>query len=112
MIALLAGAWLVLGVRAVDLESDETVSSLRDARLLSVDKEPLVKESLLLFAMGRHEEALAVAKRIVAEEPSNLEGWLTVSYLYAASKDSKRAARALQRARSLNPLVRPGVAAL
>jgi cytochrome c-type biogenesis protein CcmH/NrfG len=110
VIALAAGAWLALGVRALELEADETVSSLRDARLLSADKEPLVNEGLQLFASGRREAGLAVAERVVAEEPDNLEGWLALSYFYAGLNDSKRAAHALRMARALNPLIRPDAA--
>jgi cytochrome c-type biogenesis protein CcmH/NrfG len=108
VVALLAAAWLGLGVRAIDLESEGTVSSLRDARLLSADKTPLVKESVALFAADRRDEALATAKELVAAEPDNIEGWLTLSYVYAATDDSTRADRALQRAQALNPFVRPG----
>jgi Flp pilus assembly protein TadD len=106
VVALLGAAWLGLGVRALDLESEGTVSSLRDARLLSADKTPLVAESVALFAANRREEALATAKRVVAEEPDNIEGWLALSFLYGAAHDSARADRALQRARALNPFVR------
>lgn len=106
VVALLAAAWLGLGVRALDLESEGTVSSLRDARLLSEDKGPLVNEGLALYEAGRRDEGLAVTRRVVAEEPDNLQGWLALSYLYAASDDSRRAARALRQARALNPLIR------
>jgi cytochrome c-type biogenesis protein CcmH/NrfG len=110
VIALVAGARLVLGVRALELEADGTVSSLRDARLLSVDKEPLMNEGLQLFASGRREDGLAVAERVVADEPENLEGWLSLSYIYAGLNDPQRAAYALRRARALNPFIRPGAA--
>jgi cytochrome c-type biogenesis protein CcmH/NrfG len=110
VIALVAGAWLALGVRALDLEADGTVSSLRDARLLNADKEPLVNEGLQLVASGRRVDGLAAAERVVAEEPDNLEGWLALSYIHAGLNDSRRAAKALRRARSLNPLIPPGAA--
>jgi hypothetical protein len=112
-IALLAGAWLVLGVRALNLESEarspssgleRSLSSLRSARLLSVDKEPLLNEGLMLFASGRREEGVAIAKRVVAEEPDNLDAWLALYYLYSTSSDPKRAAHATRRVRALNPL--------
>jgi Flp pilus assembly protein TadD len=105
-VALLALAWLALGIRALDLESEGTASALRDARLLSVDKEPLVNEGLALYKAGRRDEGLAVTRRVVAEEPDNLQGWLALSYLYTASDDSRRATRALRQARALNPFIR------
>jgi tetratricopeptide (TPR) repeat protein len=122
-IALLAGTWLVLGVRALDLEAEATtvrpgaqggsltpaevsraLSSLRSARLLSVDKGPLLNEGLLLFATGRREEGLAIAERVVDEEPDNLDGWFALYTLYSASRDPNRAAQARRRVRALNPL--------
>jgi tetratricopeptide (TPR) repeat protein len=120
IVALLAGAWLVLGVRALDLEADATTAgsrtltpdevrgaqdSLQRARLLSVDKEPLLKEGLLLFAAGRREEGLALLERVVAEEPDNLDAWVALYPVYSASGDPRRAAQALRRVSSLNPLV-------
>jgi hypothetical protein len=116
-IALLAGAWLVLGVRALDLESEaetsssnpggvpRALSSLRDARLLSVDKEPLLTESLLLFATGRHARGIAIGERLVADEPDNLDAWMALYYMYSTSHDAKRAARVARTVRAINPLV-------
>jgi hypothetical protein len=115
-IALLAGAWLVLGIRALDLNSEartsssnpsevkSALSSLRDAGLLSVDKEPLLNEGLLLYATGRRAEGIATEKRLVAEEPDNLDAWLALVYMYSTSNDPKRAAYAGRRVRALNPL--------
>jgi hypothetical protein len=112
IVALLAGAWLVLGIRAQDLESEarspssdmrRSLGSLRSARLLSVDKEPLLNEGLVLFASGQHEEGIAIAKRVVAEEPDNFDGWLGLYYMYSTSRDSNRAAQAARRVRALNP---------
>jgi Flp pilus assembly protein TadD len=111
-VALFAGAWLVLGIRAQDLESEarspssnveRSLSSLRRARLLSVDKEPLLNEGLVRFASGQHGEGIAIAKRVVAEEPDNFEAWLGLYYMYSTSRDSKRAAQAARRVRALNP---------
>lgn len=122
-VALVAGAWLVLGVRALDLELEARTASsddgsaqlspvemeharrsLRNARLLSVDKEPLLNEGLLLFAAGRRERALAVAERVVREEPDYLEGWTALYYMYSVSGERKRAARVARTVRALNPL--------
>lgn len=122
-LALVAGAWLVLGVRAVELESEAgTVgsgdggtsrapgelerarSSLRDARLLSVDKEPLLNEGLLVFAAGGRKEGLAIVERVVREEPDYLEAWTALFYMYSVSEERQRAARVVRRVRALNPL--------
>lgn len=121
--ALLAGGWLVLGIRAVELESDartlgsgpegaprtadevrDARTALRRARLLSVDKDPLLNEGLLLFATGRRNEGMALVERVAKDEPSNLDGWLALYTLYSRSGDSKRAAEAARRVRALNPL--------
>jgi hypothetical protein len=126
-IALVAAAWLALGVRAVELESEgravlrqaqsgpitpEELSRGRDllrrAGRFSADKGPLVNESLLLATAGRREKAAAIAERVVEDEPGNLEGWIV---LYLATHDSReaprapeRGARALRMVRALNPL--------
>jgi hypothetical protein len=123
VIALVAGAWLALGVRATDLESDaRTLGSgtqgaprtadevrrartdLRRARLLSVDREPLLSEGLLLFASGRRDEGLEIVERVAAEEPSNIDGWFALYSLYSQSNNPERAAEAARRIRALNPL--------
>ena len=123
LIALVVGAWLVLGVRAVDLESDaRTLGSgpqgaprtpdevsraqtdLRRARLLSVDKAPLLNEGLLLVATGRRDEGLALVRRVATEEPENINGWFALYTLYSQSGDRQRAAEAARRVRALNPL--------
>jgi tetratricopeptide (TPR) repeat protein len=115
VIALLAGAWLLLGIRAIELESERplgskpaevrsALNSLRSARFLSVDKEPLLNEGLLLFAVGRHDEALAVGKRVVSDEPDNLDAWLALYYMYWTSRAPKRADGVAQKVRTLNPL--------
>jgi hypothetical protein len=115
-VALVAGAWLALGIRALNLESEasnrssnpaETTSdlrALRSARLLSVDKTPLMNEGLLLYATGRRAEGIATEKRLVAQEPDNLDAWLALVYMYSTSRDATQAARALRRVRTLNPL--------
>jgi hypothetical protein len=123
VIALLAGAWLVLGVRAVGLESDARTlgsgpqgaprtaaevrraeTALRRARLLSVDKDPLLNEGLLLSATGRRTAGVALVERVTTEEPSNLDGWLALYTLYSKSDHRKRAEEAARRVRELNPL--------
>lgn len=121
--ALAAGAWLVVGYRAVELAADATtvdpgartarlssgetrraLDALDRARLLSVDTRPLLNEGLLLFATGRRAEGVAVVKRVVAEEPENIDGWLSLYYLYLAEGNSSDAAEAARKVRALNPL--------
>jgi hypothetical protein len=122
-LAIVAGAWLVVGYRAVELEADATtvtpagerveissdesnhaLTSLRRARLLSMDKAPLLSEGLLLFATGHREEGLTLVERVVSEEPDNLDGWIRLHFLYLANHDRQGAARAARRVRELNPL--------
>jgi hypothetical protein len=128
-IALLAGAWLVLSFRALELEADgRTIferaqrgpipaaevrrgqSFLHRAGRFNADKSPLVYESFLLFDTGRYEEAAATAERLVADEPDNIDGWI-VLYLAARGpegasreRDPERAAEVLRMVRALNPL--------
>jgi hypothetical protein len=122
-LALVAGAWLVVGVRALDLESEAGVSqsgsrtmplapedvepalrALRRSRLLSVDKESLLNEGLVLFGSGRRREGIRVVRRAAAGEPENLDAWLSLHYLYTTADDRRRAAWAARRVRALNPL--------
>jgi tetratricopeptide (TPR) repeat protein len=122
-LALAAGAWLVIGYRAVELEADATtvapgaraagvspeearraLDALDRARLLSADTRPLLNQGLLLFATGRREHGIAVAKRVVREEPENIDGWLSLYYLYLTEGDSNAAAEAAREVRALNPL--------
>jgi hypothetical protein len=117
VIALLAGLWLGLGVRAIDLESEaktsaskpggvgRALSALHDARLLSADKEPLLNEALLRFATGRHARGIAIGERLVAAEPDNLDTWMALYYMHSTSHDARRAARVARRVRAINPLV-------
>jgi hypothetical protein len=119
-IALLSGAWFVISFRAVELESDakEVLSRARNgsigvgqvrhaqallsrARWLNADMSPLVNESVLLLEVGRRTDAAAIAERVVAEEPSNLDGW---GLLYLVSGNQRSAGQALRRVRALNPL--------
>jgi hypothetical protein len=128
-IALVAGAWLALGMRAVELESDGRAvlrqaqagpitpgevsrgqDLFRRARRFSADKGPLVNESLLLATAGRSEEAAAVAERVVGDEPDNLEAWIVLHLATrGAPGQRKRAARALRMVRVLNPSAARGL---
>jgi hypothetical protein len=122
-VALVAAAWLAVGVRALDLESaartaayadgnaslspmerERGRSALRDARLLSVDRKPLLDEGLLLFAAGRRQQGIAIAERVVREEPDYLEARTALYYMYSVSGDTRRAALVARKVRSVNPL--------
>ena len=122
-VALVAAAWLALGVRALNLKSEALTPAdadgnaslspvererarraLRDARVLSVDHEPLLNEGLLLSAAGRRKQGIAIVEQVVREEPDYLEGWISLNYLYSVTGDKKRAARAARKVGSLNPL--------
>ena len=122
-IALLAGAWLVLGVRTLDLQADgrsvlsrvpsgtvatdevrHAQSLFRRARRLNADKTVLLDEAFLLAATGRRQEGISVAERLVEEEPDNLDGWMVVYLVSRELGDSRRAGQALRRVRALNPL--------
>jgi hypothetical protein len=114
-IAVVVGAWLVLGLRMVDLQSEGAEAlergvtpaevaparrALRDAGWLNADKTPRIMEGYLLTAAGRRREAAMVAERVVREEPENLEAW---GLMYLASRDPQRAAQARRVVRRLDP---------
>jgi hypothetical protein len=71
-------AWLALGVRALDLESEGTVSSLRDARLLSVDKEPRVNDARAYMAGGA-KRRLGLRNGSSRRSPTTSRGWLVLA---------------------------------
>jgi hypothetical protein len=119
LFALLAGAWLVVGYRAVELESDgqlvfervaqksvtagaveDALDKLRDARTLNLDKSPLIAEGVLLASVTRPDEARKLARRVVADEPDNLEAW-RLMYVLATDRREEREAR--RRVAELNP---------
>jgi hypothetical protein len=127
-VALVAGAWLVLGVRSLDLQSDATdvlakaqrdpISAdelrhgrdlLRRARFLSADEGPRLSEGLLLGEARRFKQWVAATERVVEDEPDNYDGW---HYMYLASiaaRDRQRADLALQRIHVLNPIAGAGL---
>jgi hypothetical protein len=123
VVALAAGAWLVLSFRAVELEQDAGAafaraqrgeatrddirhgdSLLRRARLLNADTSPLLAEGLLLFAGGRRHEGLATAERVVTREPENVGAWLALHVMYSRTGDAKGVGAARREVRALNPL--------
>jgi hypothetical protein len=119
-VALLAGAWLVQSIRAVELESQgrEVLADaqrgelgpgeamrgrdlLQRAQRFNADKAPLLTESFLLRETGQRDEAAELAERAVSEEPDNADGWIILS---GVTDDPQRAAQALRMVRALNPL--------
>jgi hypothetical protein len=122
-VALVVGAWLVLSLRAVDLEAKfgpaaeqapirgelttaelrATQDALRRARRFNADQEPLINEGLLLHGVGRVSEAVPLARRAVENEPENYQAWFLM-YL-VTQQDGKGHHEAYRRLRALNPWV-------
>jgi hypothetical protein len=119
-LALVAGAWLALGVRAVGLEDDaeavikqaragpvppvrvnSALGDLAKAGRLSPDQAPLVQQGELLVAAGHDDEARAVAKRATESEPDNLQAWYLAWFVAAPNSPEK--AQAKRRVLELNP---------
>ena len=125
VIVAVVGAWLSLGLRATFRErngegvlaraqlaqaqerpppnGDEVLAGqlqLEGARRFSPDQGPLISEGLLLAAVGRIDEGEIVARRVLAEEPENVQAWY-LAYISATSPDN--ATRALRRVEELNP---------
>jgi predicted Zn-dependent protease len=111
-VALVAGAWLALGVRALALESDagqvldrarqgpvETaevnaaLDDLAQAGRLSPDQAPVIRQGELLAAAGRDEEARAVARRVTRAEPDNLQAWFLAWVVADPDKRAKEHAK-------------------
>jgi hypothetical protein len=121
-VAVVAAAWLVVGLRASDAESEAAsivngasartpsaevvrgLDLLRDARSWNADKDPEVNEVILLSVSGSEEESLRLAERVVREEPDNVDTWFALWAASLAAGDRGRAARALDEVRSLDPL--------
>lgn len=85
-------------------QRERTRSALRDARVLSVDQRPLLSDGLLLFAAGRGEQDIAIAERVVGEEPDNLEGWTALAFTFSMTGQDKRVAYVARRVPPITPL--------
>lgn len=125
--ALLAGALLVLLLLAAQLrgqvyeqragESVELVAvgqgdpalvkqtheDLRKARTLRPDGETLALESLLRLVSGEPRRGVAIARRLVRDEPENFNAWAVI-YIGNLAADPREARRARREALELNPL--------
>ena len=120
VLALLVGAWLALGVRAVALENDsqtalqrarsgpipaaeanKALDDLAKAGRLSPDQAPLIHQGELLTSIGRTAQARQIAKRATDAEPDNLQAWFLAWVLAEPRTPAKAQARA--RLLELNP---------
>jgi hypothetical protein len=120
LVAVLAGAWLAVGYRAVRLEDqgkalidrahnqglspDELAQGRRDlqrAGRFSADTTPLLMEGQLLNAVKDREGTAKIADRLTREEPDNSGGWFLL--YYTAGDDKARATVARRQLRRLNP---------
>jgi hypothetical protein len=121
-LAVVALAWLALGLRAVRLEdqadavldrasagrpvSDAEVrratERLDKADDFSPDRGPLLKIGQLSYATGEKGPAALLAAAVTVEEPDNLDAW----YLAWVAEPNRRAKRhALEQMRRLNPFM-------
>jgi hypothetical protein len=121
-VALLILAWLALGLRATRLEAEGRgvldtaekrpltpaevragLDTLRRARQFNADSDARLTEAALLAQQARGRQALAVAERLVEDEPENLDAWVLVYLSSAFASDAPQAASALRRVDELNP---------
>jgi hypothetical protein len=120
-VALVAGAWLAVGLRVVTLEEkgekavesarrkpldraeiERARNALESAQSLTADPAPELIEGRLSVASGRRGEAVAFAIRVIAEEPENVDAWYLA---HVSSEDPKGLALTRRRVRELNPLL-------
>ena len=121
VLALLAGAWLAVGLRVVSLEEEGNAAferarqgslsgaevaqardALESADALTADPTHRLIEGRLLAAVGQRDQAVNLALLVLAKEPENVDAW----YLAHVSTDNPQG-RALTRRRvqELNPLL-------
>jgi hypothetical protein len=115
----LAGAWLAVGLRAVNLENDAKAvvdkaragtatpaeverarDDLHKADLLSPSKDPIIREGELMASLGREGEGAILGYSVTLKEPDNLRAWFLV---WATEPDAARKAAAKKRLLELNP---------
>ena len=120
-VALLAVAYLSIGLRNVDLaergerlaalpdptaaQVDEAADLLTRARLLDPDTRPLLVEGRLVAARG-DDEGRALLERAVEREPDNVLAW-SVLAVATREADPARSREAQARMRELSPPVPP-----
>ena len=114
VVALAAGAWLVVQERAaraeerlieVAFESDGTppdsTALLDRARRWNPDTRPDLFEGVILARQGKRPQAIAKLQAVTRAEPANLEAW---GLLRSAGEGTPVADEAAARARALSPL--------
>ena len=120
VVALVAGAWLAVGVRAVALEDDANavlsqvragplprpelnaaIDDLDRAGRFSPDQAPVILQGQLLYAEGRLDQARAAARRATDAEPDNLQAWYLAWVV--AGNDKGARADAQKHVLELNP---------
>jgi tetratricopeptide (TPR) repeat protein len=113
---------LVHGKRAVELEPDDEAARVFLAQLHRIRREPAAAEALLVapggdpintdaagllyqirLEAGRLEEALAVARWLVAAEPEELRGHIALANVYQEMDRPEDAERSLRQALELDP---------
>jgi hypothetical protein len=121
VLALLAGGWLAVGLKVVDLEEEgnaaferarqgslsradlaEARHALQSADGLAVDPTHRLIEGRLLVAAGEREQAGRLALLVLAEEPENVDAWY-LAYLSAGNPEGRALTR--RRVDQLNPLL-------
>ncbi len=121
-IALLATVWLGLSLRATRLEAegmdvvdaaergelsraqlDDGMDALRRSRRFNEDNESRLAEAALLARAGRPKDAITVARRVVADEPQNIEGWILLYLGAIVTDDRGLATEAVNELDALNP---------
>ena len=117
-LALVMGAWLAVGYRAIKLEEKgqaavtdihrgpispararEALRALDDARWMNADQSPRLVEGNLRLFLSQRAAAEAIAKQVTAREPENVSGWF-LAYL---TRDGAAKRQALHRVSALDP---------
>jgi hypothetical protein len=113
--------WLAVGLRAVVLEdradavlarTGAGTASSEDVRhadrwfdqaaKLNPDREPDIEKARLLHEVGEDHDSLGISRKVVADEPENIEAWYLI--LTTDPNGAHRRA-ALARMRRLNPYI-------
>jgi hypothetical protein len=118
-VAIVAGAWLAVGLHVIALEEEgekaiesarrhpldraeiqRARDALESAQSLTADPAPELIEGRLSAATGMKDEAVAFAIRVIAEEPENVDAWY-LAHLW--TEDPSGLALSRRRVRELNP---------
>lgn len=119
--ALLAGAWLAVGLRVAALEDQgnsaferarngslgraeivQARDALQSADMLTLDPTPQLIEGRLLAALGNKEEAVVRAIQVLAKEPENVDAWYLA---HVSAVNAQGLALTRRRVQELNPLL-------